>query len=149
MKAKRHAMINKLIVTQNIETQEELARILRDQGYSVTQATVSRDIKELRLVKVLTPEGRYKYATVEKAEADLQERFIRMFSNCVLSITAAGNLIVIKTIPGSANAAAEAVDSLKWPDILGTIAGDNTIFIAVRDGRSVSEIIKRFQKMIK
>ncbi|MBQ2770400.1 MAG: arginine repressor [Clostridia bacterium] len=149
MKTKRHAMIAKLISSQNIETQEELASLLRDLGYSVTQATVSRDIKELRLVKVLTPEGHYKYATVEKAEADLQERFIRMFSNCVLSINAAGNLIVIKTINGSASAAAEAVDSLKWPDIIGTIAGDNTIFIAIRDGKSVSDVMKRFQKMMK
>lgn len=149
MKAKRHAMITKLITSQNVETQEELASLLRGQGFAVTQATVSRDIKELRLIKVLTPEGHYKYATVEKAEADLQERFIRMFSNCVLSVTAAGNLIVIKTITGSASAAAEAVDSLKWPDILGTIAGDNTIFIAVRDGKSVMEIIKKFQKMMK
>ena len=122
---------------------------LRDHGFSVTQATVSRDIKELRLIKVLTPEGRYRYATVEKAEADLQERFIRMFSNCVLSVTSAGNLIVIKTIAGSANAAAEAVDTLKWPDILGSIAGDNTIFIAVRDAKSVGDIIKKFQKMLK
>lgn len=149
MKTNRHAMITRLIATQNIETQEELAGVLREHGYSVTQATVSRDIKELRLIKVLTPEGRYRYATVEKAEADMQERFIRMFGNCVLSVTAAGNLIVIKTITGSASAAAEAVDSLKWPDILGTIAGDNTIFIAVRDGRQVQEIVKRFQKMMK
>lgn len=149
MKAKRHAMITKLIASQNVETQEELASILREQGFSVTQATVSRDIKELRLIKVLTAEGHYRYATVEKAEADLQERFIRMFSNCVLSVSSAGNLVVIKTITGSASAAAEAIDSLKWPDILGTIAGDNTIFIAIRDGKSVSEIIKRFQKMMK
>ena len=149
MKAKRHDMINKLIASENIETQEELAYRLREHGFSVTQATVSRDIKELRLIKVLTAEGRYKYATVEKAEADMQERFIRMFSNCVLSVTSSGNLIVIKTITGSASAAAEAVDSLKWPDILGTIAGDNTIFIAVRDGKSVSDIVKKFQKMIK
>lgn len=149
MKAKRHAMITKLITSQNIETQEELASILREQGFSVTQATVSRDIKELRLIKVLTPEGRYKYATVEKAEADLQERFIRMFSNCVLSVSAAGSLIIVKTITGSASAAAEAIDTLKWADILGTIAGDNTIFIAIRDGKSVNDVVKRFQKMMK
>ncbi len=149
MKAKRHDMIHKLIASENIETQEELAAKLREQGLSVTQATVSRDIKELRLIKVLTPEGRYKYATVEKAESDLQERFIRMFSNCVLSITASGNIIVIKTIAGSASPAAEAVDSMKWPDIIGTIAGDNTIFIVVREGRPVNDIIKKFQKMLK
>ena len=149
MKTKRHDMISKLIASENVETQEDLASRLRELGFPVTQATVSRDIKELRLIKVLTPEGKYKYATVEKAEADMQERFIRMFSNCVLTVSSAGNLIVIKTITGSAPAAAEAVDSLKWPDILGTIAGDNTIFIAVRDGRSVSDIIRKFQKMLK
>ena len=149
MKAKRHAMIAKLIASQNIETQEELARVLGEHGYAVTQATVSRDIKELRLIKVLTPEGHYKYATVEKAEADLEERFIRMFSNCVLSISGAGNLVVINTISGSASAVGEAIDSMKWPEILGSIAGDNTIFIAIRDGKSVTEIIRRFQKMLK
>lgn len=149
MKAKRHDMITKLISQENVETQEELAAKLREQGFSVTQATVSRDIRELRLIKVLTPEGSYKYATVEKAKADMQERFIQMFANSVLSVVSSGNMIVIKTITGSASAAAEAVDSLKWPEILGTIAGDNTIFIVVREGKSVAEIIKKFQKMLK
>ena len=91
MKTKRHAMIIKIIASQDVETQEELARLLGEQGFQVTQATVSRDIKELRLIKVLTSEGNYKYATVEKAESDLQERFIRLFSNCVVSITNAGS----------------------------------------------------------
>ncbi len=149
MKAKRHAMIIKLIASANIETQEELARLLGEQGFSVTQATVSRDIKELRLIKVLTGEGRYKYATVEKAENDLQERFIRLFSSCVMSITSAGNIIVVKTMAGSAAVAAEAIDSLKWPEIAGSIAGDNTIFVAVREGKNVAELLKKFQKMVK
>ena len=149
MKPKRHAMILKLIAAENIETQEELATLLSAQGFNVTQATVSRDIKELRLIKVLTGEGRYKYATVEKAESDLQERFIRLFGNCVVSITSAGNLIVIKTMAGSAAVAAEAIDSMKWPEIAGSIAGDNTVFVAVREGKSVTDIIKKFQKMMK
>ena len=149
MKPKRHAMILKLIAAENIETQEELATLLSAQGFNVTQATVSRDIKELRLIKVLTGEGKYKYATVEKAESDLQERFIRLFSNCVVSITSAGNLIVVKTMAGSAAVAAEAIDSMKWPEIAGSIAGDNTVFVAVREGKSVSDIIKKFQKMMK
>ncbi len=149
MKTKRHAMILKLIASENIDTQEELARLLSAQGFTVTQATVSRDIKELRLIKVLTGEGHYKYATVEKAETDLQERFIRLFSNCVVSITSSGNLIVLKTMAGSAAVAAEAIDSLKWPEIAGSIAGDNTIFVAVREGKNVSDLIKKFQKMMK
>ena len=149
MKPKRHAMILKLIAAENIETQEELATLLSAQGFNVTQATVSRDIKELRLIKVLTGEGKYKYATVEKAESDLQERFIRLFGNCVVSITSAGNLIVVKTMAGSAAVAAEAIDSMKWPEIAGSIAGDNTVFVAVREGKSVSDIIKKVQKMMK
>ena len=149
MKPKRHAMILKLIAAENIETQEELATLLSAQGFNVTQATVSRDIKELRLIKVLTGEGKYKYATVEKAESDLQERFIRLFGNCVVSITSAGNLIVVKTMAGSAAVAAEAIDSMKWPEIAGSIAGDNTVFVAVREGKSVTDIIKKFQKMMK
>ena len=149
MKTRRHAKILELIKAQDIDTQEELLKKLHDCGFDVTQATVSRDIKELRLIKVLTSEGHYKYATVEKAESDLQERFIRLFSNCVVSITNAGNLIVIKTISGSASVAGEAIDSLKWPEIAGSIAGDNTIFVAVREGKNTAEIIKRFQKMMK
>ena len=149
VKANRHAMITKLIAGQNIETQEELARALGEHGFTVTQATVSRDIKELRLIKVLTPEGRYRYATVEKAEADLQERFIQMFANCVLSVASAGNLIVVKTITGSASAAGEAIDSLKWPEVLGTIAGDNTVFIAIHDARAAQEVVRKFQSMMK
>ena len=149
MKTKRHAMILKLIAAENIETQEDLARLLSTQGFSVTQATVSRDIKELRLIKVPTGEGHYKYATVEKAESDMQERFIRLFGNCVISITSAGNIIVVKTMAGSAAVAAEAIDSMKWPEIAGSIAGDNTIFVAIREGKSVSDIIKKYQKMLK
>ena len=149
MKTKRHAMIIKIIASQDVETQEELARLLGEQGFQVTQATVSRDIKELRLIKVLTSEGHYKYATVEKAESDLQERFIRLFSNCVLSITNAGNLIVIKTISGSASVAGEAIDSLKWPEIAGSIAGDNTIFLAARDPESAAEASEAINRLIR
>ena len=149
MKAARHAMILELIEQYNIETQDELAEHLRRHNYVVTQATVSRDIKELRLIKALSDDGTYKYATVDKAEAGLQERFIRIFSQSVVSITVAGHIIVIKTISGSANAAAEAEDSMKWNEIAGTIAGDNTIFIAVKDSKMVPEMIKRFQAMLK
>lgn len=149
MKAARHAMILELIEQFDIETQDELAEHLRKHNFVVTQATVSRDIKELRLIKALTEDGSYKYATVDKAEAGLQDRFIRIFSHSVVSITVAGHIIVIKTITGSASAAAEAVDSMKWSEIAGTIAGDNTIFIAVKDAKLAPELIKRFQAMLK
>ena len=149
MKAKRQALIRVLIEQQSIQTQEELAEALRAHGMVVTQATVSRDIKELRLIKVLTPEGRYRYATVEKAETDMQERFIQMFSNCVLSVASAGNLIVLKTITGSAPPAAEAIDSMKFPEIIGTIAGDNTVFVAIHDAKTAADVVKRFQNLLK
>lgn len=149
MKAARHAMILELIEQHDVETQDELADLLRERNYSVTQATVSRDIKELRLIKALTENGSYKYATVDKAEAGLQDRFIRIFSQSVIGMSVAGHLIVIKTITGSASAAAEAIDSMRWSEIAGTIAGDNTIFVAVKDSKMVPEFIKRFQAMMK
>jgi len=149
MKAARHAAILELIDEFNVETQDDLASILKSRGFSITQATVSRDIKELRLIKVLSDEGGYKYATVDKAEAGLKDRFIRIFTNSLISITNAGNLVIIKTITGTASAAAEAIDSMRWNEIAGTLAGDNTIFVAVKDIRNVPELLKRFNTMIR
>lgn len=101
MKSVRHAVIKEIIESQEIETQEELAAALRARNIDVTQATVSRDIKELRLLKVLSDNGGYKYATADKAEHGLADRFIRIFNESVLSITPAGNLIVVRTLSGS------------------------------------------------
>ena len=149
MKSERHAMILNLIETTNVETQEELADMLKQRGICVTQATVSRDIKELRLIKVLAENGGYKYATVDKAEAGMKERFVRIFGDSVVGINTSANLVIVKTLSGSANAAAEAVDSMHWNDIVGTMAGDNTIFIAARDEKAVPDIVKRLRAMIK
>ncbi len=101
MKSERHALILSLIEKKNVETQEDLAELLKERGVAVTQATVSRDIKELRLIKVLSETGGYKYATVDKAEAGMKERFVRIFSDSVISITASANLIILKTLSGS------------------------------------------------
>ena len=109
MKSVRHAVIKEIIESQEIETQEELAAALRARNIDVTQATVSRDIKELRLLKVLSDNGGYKYATADKAEHGLADRFIRIFNESVLSITPAGNLIVVRTLSGSGSAAGEAL----------------------------------------
>ena len=149
MKSERHAMILNLIETTNVETQEELADMLKQRGICVTQATVSRDIKELRLIKVLAENGGYKYATVDKAEAGMKERFVRIFGDSVVGINTSANLVIVKTLSGSANAAVEAVDSMHWNDIVGTMAGDNTIFIAARDEKAVPDIVKRLSAMIK
>lgn len=149
MKTVRQVAILDIIQRKDIETQEELAEELKKMGIAVTQATVSRDIKELRLLKVLAGNGAYKYATADKAEHGLNERFIRMFTESVLSITHANNLIVLKTLSGSANVAAEAVDSLHWPEILGTLAGDNTILLIVRSNEEVESVVQRMQEMMK
>jgi len=149
MKTVRQVTILDIIEKNEIETQEELADALRQRGIQVTQATVSRDIKELRLLKVLTPMGSYKYATADKAENGLTDRFIRMLAESVLSVTAAANMIVVKTLSGSASVAGEALDSFRWPEVLGTIAGDNTIFMVVRSVEEVQTVVSRIQEMMK
>ena len=145
----RQVAILDIIEKQDIETQEDLAEALRKRGINVTQATVSRDIKELRLLKVLSAGGVYKYATADKAEHGLSDRLIRMLTDSVLSITSANNLIVVKTLSGSANVAAEALDSLHWSEVLGTLAGDNTILMIIRSNEEVPVIITRIQELMK
>lgn len=149
MKNARQTAILSIIEQYDVETQEELAGRLKDMGIVVTQATVSRDIKELRLLKVLSGSGGYKYATADKAEHGLSERFVRMFRDSVLSINFAGNIVVVKTLSGSANAAAEAIDSMHLPEILGTMAGDNTILVIVQNEAEAAQAVKRFQDMLK
>ena len=149
MKSVRHDLILDIIDKKDIETQEELAAELKARGVKVTQATVSRDIKELRLLKVLSENGGYKYATAERAEKGMSERFIRILAESVMTIESAVNLIVIKTISASAQAAAEAIDSLKWPELLGTIAGDNTILVIARSEEAVESLMARFNTLIK
>lgn len=149
MKSARHSLILEIIEEKDIETQEELADELKRRGIKVTQATVSRDIKELRLLKVLGEHGGYKYATVERAEKGMNDRFIRMLSECVVSVDSVGNLIVIKTLTASANAACEAIDSMKWGEVLGTIAGDNTLLVIARSEEAVETMTARLHELIK
>ena len=149
MKSVRHNMILEIIDSKDIETQEELAEELKKRNVRVTQATVSRDIKELRLLKVLAEGGRYKYATVERAEKGMNDRYIRILTDSIISLESSGNLVVIKTLSASANAAAEAVDSMKWPEVLGSVAGDNTILIVVRSEAAVETLLQRFEQLMK
>lgn len=149
MKNARQTAILSIIEQNDVETQEELASKLKEMGIAVTQATVSRDIKELRLLKVLSGSGGYKYATADKAEHGLSERFVRMFKDSVLSINFAGNIVVIKTLSGSANVAAEAIDSMHLPEILGTMAGDNTILVVVQNEEEAAKTVNRFRDMLK
>lgn len=147
MKTKRQNEIIRLIQNGDIETQEELASELRALGYKVTQATVSRDIRELRLIKVAAKGGGSKYAKPERHETAVSERLTRILSDSLVSVDFSGNLIVVKTLSGSANVAAEALDNLGWPEILGTIAGDNTIFVVARNDTDPAEITGRIRKL--
>jgi transcriptional regulator of arginine metabolism len=149
LKYSRHAKILELIESSEIETQEDLANHLKTLGFNVTQATVSRDIKELRLIKVLTREGKYKYATIKNQESVISDRFLKLFRDSVLSIDHAGNTIVVKTLVGAANAAAAAIDAVDLKDVVGTLAGDDTIFLLVRDGYDVEDTIEIFRTMMK
>ena len=149
MKAKRQALIREIVEAQSIQTQEELAEALRAHGMVVTQATVSRDIREMHLLKVLAEDGSYRYATMEKSDSGMNDRLIRMLTDSVVEMNSANNLIVIHTLPGSAHVAAEAIDNLRWPETIGTIAGDNTILVIVRCNEEVDMVMKRFHSIIK
>lgn len=147
MKARRHAKILDIIRTSNVETQEELAAALRKEGIEVTQATVSRDIKELRLIKVPLGSGRYKYAIPqERLVGDVAERAHHVFRDSVVNIDYSENLVVIKTLTGNAHAVAAVIDDLEIEEIVGTLAGDDTIFVVVRPRERVPELLERFNK---
>jgi transcriptional regulator of arginine metabolism len=149
MKSTRQNAILEIIRERDIETQEDLADELRSRNFKVTQATVSRDIRELRLLKVLSASGTYKYDTGDQPENGLSDRFHRIFSESVLSMAHAYNQVIIKTLPGSANVAAEMLDSLRWPEIIGTLAGDNTILMIVRTVDEVDTVLKRIDDMLR
>lgn len=149
MKYSRHAKILEVIERYNIDTQEELAEKLKELGYDVTQATVSRDIKELRLIKVMMENGGYKYAPFTQSENSVSNKLLKIFSESYVSSDYANNIVVVKTLPGMAQACASAIDSLKWMEIVGTIAGDDTIMIISRAEKIAEEMVNRLNKMAK
>ncbi len=148
MKSNRHSKILEIINKKEIETQEELAEELKNSGFNVTQATVSRDIKMLKLIKVLTPRGSYKYVAIAPEEEDISHKLVNILSNTTISIENIDKFVVVRTISGSASAAAEAIDSLKIQGIAGSIAGDNTIFILTRTLESAEELVSKIKKLI-
>ncbi|MCD7796910.1 MAG: arginine repressor [Clostridiales bacterium] len=129
MKKRRHAKILELINSGEIETQEELQSLLYKAGFEVTQATISRDIKELRLVKELSDKGRYYYSTGKKAGLEAVRRTGGIFGDSIISVEYAINIVCIKCFPGMAVAVCTAVDSMEWSGVVGTISGDDTIFV--------------------
>ena len=149
MKYNRHSKILDIIDRNVIETQEELAEKLKELGMDVTQATVSRDIKELRLAKVMTSDGIYKYAAFATTETIISNKLVKIFTESYVSGDYANNIVVVKTLPGMAPAAASAIDSLKWTDVVGTIAGDDTVLIVCRAEKIAEELVNKFNKMAK
>lgn len=147
MKMTRHAKIKEIIDNHKIETQEDLAAALRSEGIDVTQATVSRDIKELMLVKVPDANGHYHYAYPKDHGMLLTvERLERTFHDSIVSIRSSDCMVVIRTMPGTAQSVAFALDYMKWPEILGTIAGDDTVFVALENKEGVLSLLKRLKE---
>jgi len=147
MKVKRHNKIMEIIESHSIETQEELIDQLRLSGFDVTQATVSRDIRELKLSKVLSETGNYKYVLSRPGEQEGHHLYSKALSGSIKSVECAMNNIVLKTYPGLANAVAAGIDSLREQDVLGCVAGDDTIIIVARSTDAALNICKRLRKI--
>ena len=146
MKSGRHAKILEIIAEYPVETQDEIISRLKDAGYKATQATISREIKDLRLVKTLGSDGKYRYTSDTSRSADLRSNFEQLFSGSVISIDAAKNIVVIKTLSGMANAVCAAMDSTENSAIVGTIAGDDTIFVACRSDEDAGELTETLKQ---
>ena len=132
-KKERQAAILNLIASETVRTQEELSRRLRENGFDATQATVSRDIAELNIIKTLTSDGQSKYISMTRSEDVENQRLLSVFSQAVTDLKQAENLLVLHTLPGMAQASAAVIDAMRLPEILGCIAGDDTIFVACGD----------------
>ena len=148
MKTKRQTKMLELIKKHDIETQEELSDYLQKEGYQVTKATVSRDIRELKLTKVAMSNGRQKYAALTEANEDLSEKYTRVFRDAFVSMDMAQNILVIKTVSGMAMAVAAAIDAMHLHEIVGCIAGDDTIMCAVRSVDDTIAVMSRLRKLV-
>ncbi len=147
MKTKRHSKIVELINAFDIETQEELAQKLEESGFVVTQATVSRDIRDLKLSKVILGDGRQKYSLMPKQDG-ISEKYVRILREAFVSMDMAQNILVVKTVSGMAMAAAAALDSMQMSEIVGCIAGDDTIMAAIRSTDDTVVVMERIRKLV-
>ena len=148
MKTVRHAMILQLIESMEVDTQEALAEQLMRKGVRVTQATISRDIKDLRLVKTLGSDGKYRYTSAAGRRDDLRSSFAQLFSNSVTSIDLAQNIVVIKTLSGMANAVCAAMDSTDNAAVVGTIAGDDTVMMVIAENTTRAAVLRALRTII-
>lgn len=148
MKVGRQSKIIELINKNDIETQEDLADLLTQAGYNVTQATISRDIRELKLTKVAIDDGRQKYIVLNNTETGMSEKFVRVLREGFLSMDMAQNIIVIKTVSGMAMAVAAALDALHIPGIMGCIAGDDTLMCVIKTTEETVGVMEKLNKLI-
>ena len=150
VKAKRQAKIMEIVNTQDVQTQEHLLQLLQNAGFYSTQATISRDIKELRIVKELTTLGTYRYTTSAKeVKGTFSSRLNTIFRECITGFDYAGNMVVVRTMPGLASAAASAIDAMNLSIVLGTIAGDDTVFMVMRDDNSAAAFCGEIKSLMK
>ncbi len=149
MRYSRQNKILELISTYEIETQEKLAALLKDSGIDVTQATISRDIKELQLIKVQSSSGRYKYALTVNDDCSFSERYVKILKDTVISYKLSQNLIVVSTVSGCANAAAGCVDNIGIQHVIGTVAGENTFLIILNDESNSPFVCQRLDELLK
>ena len=149
MKRKRHEKIIELIERYDIETQEELAERLVEEGFQVTQATVSRDIRELKLSKVPGREGRQKYVLLNNQQHQMAEKYVGILREAFISMDRAQNILVVKTVSGMAMAAGAALDSIGWKEIVGCIAGDDTVMCAIRTAEDTETVMAELRKIVK
>lgn len=147
-KGQRHIKIREIITNNDIETQDDLVAALKNAGYNVTQATVSRDIKELHLIKVPLTDGRYKYSLPADRRFDPLQKLKRNLIDAFVRIDSASHLLVMKTLPGNAMAIAALIDHLEWDEILGTVSGDDTILIICRTEEDTETISNRFLELL-
>ncbi|WP_077618738.1 transcriptional regulator AhrC/ArgR [Bacillus sinesaloumensis] len=147
-KGQRHIKIREIITSNDIETQDEIVDILKSEGYNITQATVSRDIKELHLVKVPMVDGRYKYSLPADQRFNPLQKLKRSLMDAFVKIDSAGHMLVMKTLPGNANAIGALIDHLDWEEILGTICGDDTILIICKTPEQTETVSNRFLDML-
>ena len=148
MKSERQAKILDLIVKKEIGTQEELTVELEKAGFVATQATISRDIREMKLTKVAMSDGKLRYVAYRKTEEDLMEKYTRIFKDGFISMDNAQNTLVIRTVSGMAMAVAAALDHMELPEIVGSIAGDDTIMCAIRSVDDTIAVMERFRKVV-
>ena len=148
MKTKRQAKMLELIKRNDIETQEELSDYLEREGYQVTQATVSRDIRELKLTKVAMSNGRQKYVALQETDENLSQKYVRVFHDGFVSMDMAQNILVIKTVAGMASAVCAGLDAMKWNEVVGCIAGDDTIMCAIRTVEDTVTVMDKIRKIV-